>query len=132
MTFLDETGLRYVHEHEDLMLSEPTRYNDFIGHINLHGAFLAECGECPVSIQEAAAHWHENVYIPVVMLIRKYNMLAHMKGRTEADLYLWLVEHLCELERSYNGLVSDLTPALASFLSKHRLPVPDEFEALAV
>jgi hypothetical protein len=132
MTFLDETGLRYVHEHENLMLSEPTRYNDFIGHINLHGAVLSECEECPVSIQEAAAHWHEHVYIPVVMLIRKYNMLAHMKGRTEADMYLWLVEHLCELEHSYNGLVSDLTPALNSFLSKHRLPVPDELEALAI
>jgi hypothetical protein len=115
-----------------MMLSEPTRYNDFIGHINLHGAVMAECGECPVNIQEAAAHWHEHVYMPAVVLIRKHNMLQHMKGRTEADLYLWLVEHLCELERSYHGLVSDLTPALASFLSKHRLPVPDELVALAV
>ncbi len=132
MTFLDETGLRYVYQHENLMLSEPTRYNDFIGHINLHGAFLTDCEECPVSIQEAASHWYENVYLPTVVLIRKYDMLAHMKGRTEADMYLWLVEHLCELERSYNGLVSDLTPALASFLSKHRLPVPDELVALAV
>jgi hypothetical protein len=132
MTFLEETGLRYVYQHENLMLSEQTRYNDFIGHINLHGAVLAECEECPVSIQEAATHWHENVYLPAVMLIRKHNMLAHMKGRTEADMYLWLVEHLHELERSYNGLVSDLTPALASFLSKHRLPVPEELVALAV
>jgi hypothetical protein len=132
MTFLDETGLRYVNQHENLMLSEPTRYNDFIGHINLHGAVLSECAECPVSIQEAAAHWYENVYLPAVVLIRKHDMLAHMKNRTEADMYLWLVEHLHELERSYNGLVSDLTPALASFLGKHRLPVPDELVALAV
>jgi hypothetical protein len=95
-------------------------------------ATLAECEECPISVQEAAAHWHENVYLPTVMLIRKHNMLTHMKGRTEADMYLWLVEHLCELERSYNGQVSDLTPALASFLSKHRLPVPDELDMLAV
>jgi len=132
MTFLDETGLRYVQQHENLMLSEPTRYNDFIGHINLHGAVLSECEECLVSIQEAAAHWYENVYLPAVVLIRKHNMLTHMKNRTEADMYLWLVEHLHELERSYNGLVSDLTPALASFLGKHRLPVPDELMALAV
>lgn len=132
MTFLEETGLRYIYRHENMMLSEPTRYNDFIGHINLHGAVLSECEECPVSIQEVASHWYENVYLPTVVLIRKHNMLQHMKGRTEADMYLWLVEHLCELERSYNGLVSDLTPALASFLSKHRLPVPDELVALAV
>lgn len=132
MTFLEETGLRYVYQHENLMLSEPTRYTDFIGHIHLHGAVLAECEECPVSIQEAAAHWYENVYLPAVVLIRKHHMLTHMKGRTEADLYLWLVDHLCDLERSYNGLVSDLTPALASFLGKHRLPVPDELVALAV
>lgn len=132
MIFLDETGLRYVYQHENLMLSEMTRYNDFIGHINLHGAVLAECEECPVSLEESAAHWHENVYVPAVKLIRTHDMLAHNKDRTEADMYLWLVDHLCELEQSYNGLVSDLTPALASFLSKHRLPVPTELEALAV
>lgn len=132
MTFLEETGLRYVPLHENLMLSEPTRYGDFIGHINLHGAVMGECEECPMSLEETAAHWYENVYIPAMVLIRKHNMLAHMKGRTEADMYLWLVDHLCELERSYNGLVSDLTPALASFLSKRRLPVPDELVALAV
>ncbi|MCA0452402.1 MAG: hypothetical protein LCI00_00280 [Chloroflexi bacterium] len=132
MTFLEETALRYIPQHENLMLSEPTRYNDFIGHINLHGAFLSECEECPVSIQEAATHWYQNVYLPAVMLIRKHDMLAHMKKRTEADMYLWLVEHLHQLERSYNGLVSDLTPALVSFLSKRKLPVPDELVAIAV
>ncbi len=132
MAFLEETGLRYVPLHENLMLSEPTRYGDFIGHINLHDAVIGECEECPMSLEETAAHWYENVYIPAMVLIRKHNMLAHMKGRTEADMYLWLVDHLCELERSYNGLVSDLTPALASFLSKRRLPVPDELVALAV
>lgn len=132
MTFLDETGLRYIQHHENMMLSEPTRYNDFIGHINLHGAVLSECEECPVSIVEAAAHWYNNVYLPAVVLIRKHDMLGHMKKRTEADMYLWLVEHLHELERSYNGLVSDLTPALVSFLSKRKLPVPDELVAIAV
>lgn len=132
MTFLDETGLRYIQNHENMMLSEPTRYNDFIGHISLHGAVLSECEECPVSIVEAAAHWYKNVYLPAVVLIRKHDMLGHMKKRTEADMYLWLVEHLHELERSYNGLVSDLTPALVSFLSKRKLPVPDELVAIAV
>lgn len=132
MQFLDETGLRYIPLHEDLMLSEPTRYGDFIGHINLHGAVIGECEECPMSAEETASHWYENVYLPTVVLIRQHDMMAHMKGRTEADMYLWLVDHLCELERSYNGLVSDLTPALASFLSKRRLPVPDELVALAV
>ncbi len=132
MTFLEETGLRYIHQHESMMLTEPTRYNDFVGHINLHGAVLSECEECPVSIRDAAVHWYENVYLPAVVLIRKHDMLAHMKGRTEADLYLWLVEHLHDLERSYTGLVNDLTPALASFLSNHRLPVPDELLPLAV
>ena len=132
MTFLDETGLRYIPQHENLMLSEPTRYADFMGHINLHGAVLNDCEECPVSIHEAAAHWYETVYLPTVVLIRKHNILAHMKKRTEADMYLWLVDHLCDLERSYKGLVSDLTPALASFLDKHRLPVPEELVPLAV
>lgn len=132
MTFLEETSLRYIPDHENMMLSEQSRYSDFIGHINLHGAFLSECDDCPVSIEEAARHWYERVYLPAIILIRKHDMLSHMKKRTEADMYLWLVDHLHELEQSYNGLVSDLTPALVSFLSKRRLPVPDEWVALAV
>jgi hypothetical protein len=126
MTFLHETGLRYIPQHENLMLSEPTRYNDLIGHLNLHRDVLCLTEDCDMTMPEAAAHWHEHVYLPAVLLMRQYGVLEHAKGRTEADMYLWLVDHLCELEQCYEGQIDDLTPALVSFLQKRDLPVPEE------
>lgn len=126
MTFLEESGLRYVPQHENLMLSEPSRYGDLMGHLNLHRSVLSEAQHRDVSLEEAANHWHQTVYLPAVASIRRYDLLEHAKGRTEADMYLWLIEHLGELELCYTGLLSDVTPALASFLRKRRLPVPDE------
>jgi hypothetical protein len=125
VTFLEEIGLRYTHpNHESLLLSEPSRYGDLIGHLNLHRSVLAEySGELP-NIEDAAAHWYAHVYIPVVDLIRGYDVLKGAKGRTEADLYLWLVEHLRELEGCYTGTTSDFNPAMVAFLRQHRLPVP--------
>lgn len=129
MTFLHETGLRYIPQLENLMLSEPTRYNDFIGHLNLHRDVLCMTEDCEMTMQEAAEIWYAQVYLPAVMLIRQYNVLDHAKGRTEADMYLWLVDHLRELEACYEGQVDDLTPALVSFLQKRKLPVPEELLA---
>lgn len=126
MTFLDETGLRQVMKDDSLMLSEPSRYGDLMGHINLHLAVTVECEDCPMTLEDAAAHWYENVYQPVVALMHQYNVLQHAKGRTEADMYLWLVDHLYELEQEYMGSVDDLTPALVAFLQKRKLPVPEE------
>lgn len=126
MVFLEETGLRYTRpQHESLMLSEPSRYGDLIGHLNLHRAVLAEGGD-PPSLDETAAHWYDNVYRPAVALMCSYAVLAGAKGRTETDLYLWLVDHLCELALCYSGATRDFNPALAAFLRQHRLPVPDD------
>ncbi len=126
MTFLDESGLRRVMQEDSLMLSEPSRYSDLMGHINLHLSVTEECEDCPMTLEEAAAHWYENVYQPSVALMRQYNVLEHSKGRTETDMYLWLVDHLYELEQQYMGNVDDLTPALVAFLQKRKLPVPEE------
>lgn len=133
ITFLDEIGLRYSRpNHELLMLSEPSRYADLSGHLNLHRAVLAEQGWDMATVDAAAAHWYDNVYLPAVALIRQYNVLSPVKDRTETDLYLWLVDHLCEFEMCYTGTTSDFSPALAAFLRQHRLPVPDELLSQAV
>jgi uncharacterized ParB-like nuclease family protein len=132
MTFMDETGLRSLCEAHDLMLSEPSRYGDLLGHLNLHRCVLEEAEGRPVSLNDAALHWYEQVYAPAVEMMRRHEVLDHAGGRTETDMYLWLVDHLCELEGCYNGQAADLAPALVSFLKKRRLPVPDELLAEAV
>lgn len=128
MAFLDESGLRYTRpHHESLILSEPSRYNELLGHLNVHRVALGEGW----LLEAAAAHWYDHVYIPVVTLIRQYDVLRHAKGRTETDLYLWMVDHLGELEQCYTGELHDLNPAFVAFLQKRHLPIPDELEAVS-
>ncbi len=40
------------------------------------------------------AHWYATVYLRVVQAIREHNMLKEFPHRTEADLYLWIMDHL--------------------------------------
>lgn len=114
VNFLNESGLADLPGHEYLFLSEPTRYNDLLGHIHLHTSVT---GKPP-------ADWHDSAYRPVVHLIRESGILQRFKGRTEADLYLWLVDHLCDLEVCYLDMTTGISPELASFLGKQGLSLP--------
>lgn len=127
--FLDEIGLKRTRpHHQSLQLSEPSRYSDLLGHINLHQRILEHTRGEPVTIEDAAADWYDNVYRPAITLIRKYDVLEHDSGRTETDLYLWLVDHLRELreECGEDAETRTFSQALVDFLKDRRLPVPEE------
>jgi hypothetical protein len=47
--------------------------------------------------------WFTNVYQPIVRVIREKKLLGRFPGRTEADLYVWLVKHWDELKRQSGG-----------------------------
>jgi hypothetical protein len=127
--FLEETGLKNSRpHHQPMQLSEPSRYNDLLGHIYLHQNILEHTRGQGVTLEEAAADWYDNVYRPAVTLIRKYDVLSRMSKRTEADLYLWMVDHLREVRDEYgeDAPTRSFSKALEDFLVKSRLPVPDD------
>jgi hypothetical protein len=82
----------------------------------------------PVSFEEAAADWYDNVYRPAVTLIRKYGILEHYPDRTEGDLYVWMVDHLREVreELGDNADARSFSDALVDFLQERRIPIPKE------
>jgi len=125
--FLAESGLgRTRFHHQSMMLSEPSRYAELMGHIYLHQRFLEHERGKPVSLDEAAADWYDNVYRPAVTLIRKYNILEQMPDRTEADLYLWMIEHLQEVRTLYGDEAPSRTfsDALVDLLAGKGAAVP--------
>jgi hypothetical protein len=127
--FLEETGLRRTRPHHQVMkLSELSRYNELLGHIYLHQNILEETRGAGVTLEEAAADWYDNVYRPAVTLIRKYDVLAHTPKRTEADLYLWMVDHLREVREEYGdeAQTRSFSAALETYLKKHDMDVPEE------
>lgn len=127
--FLEETGLGRNRPHrQPIILSETSRYHDLLGHVYLHAAVLESQRGQGVTIEEAANDWYDQVYRPAVTLIRKYEILEKFPDRTEADLYLWLVDHLREVREEFGDEAKSRTfsQALTDFLDKHRIPIPGE------
>lgn len=127
--FLDITRLPYMRpHHQPITLSEVSRYDDLLGHINLHRAVMESTAGHEVSIEEASADWYDNVYRPAVTLIRKYDLLKYMPRRTEGDLYLWMIDHLREVKEVYGDEAESRTfsDALVDYLNSHRIPVPKD------
>jgi hypothetical protein len=127
--FLDETGLRHTRpHHQSMQLSETSRYPELLGHIYVHAQVLEQERGEPISTQEAAANWYDNVYRPAVTLIRKYEVLETLgdKKRTEADMYLWMVDHLREIRQQFGpeARTRKFSHALVDFLSERKIAIP--------
>ena len=46
-----------------------------------------------ISEEEAIIHWYDNVYMPVIHVIRETDILKDFPTKTEGDLYLWVLDH---------------------------------------
>lgn len=127
--FLDVSRLDYLRpHHQPIMLSEPSRYNDLLGHLYLHMAVMKSTLGKEVTLAEAAADWYDNVYRPAVTLIRKYGILKYVPGRTEGDLYLWMIEHLRDMKEEFGEQATSrsLSDALVDYLTEKRIAVPKD------
>lgn len=127
--FLAETGLdRTRHHHQTMNLTERSRYADLLGHIYTHKYIMDQVQEREVQLDEAATDWYDNIYRPAVTLIRKYGIMDWVPGRTEGDLYLWLVDHLREVRAQYGeeAPTRKFSHALIDFLNERKIGVPDD------
>jgi hypothetical protein len=90
--FLEWTNLHVLRRDERIECSELGGYLDLVRHINLHRSALAQAQGRVISRDEAVASWYDTVYMPLVRVLCEQNVLQRLPGRTEADLYCWLVD----------------------------------------
>ncbi len=100
--FLAWTGLATLRPEQRIEFSEPGGYLALVQHINAHRYYLSQDRGADVSRDDAVASWYDNVYMPVVEVLRERRALAAFPGRTEADLYRWIMDHRWYL-RERNG-----------------------------
>jgi nucleotide-binding universal stress UspA family protein len=103
--FLERTNLDELRPEADLEVTEAGQYAKLEGHIAVHRYFMGLDLQRDVSHEEAVAHWYDDVYLPVVDLIRSQGVLLEFPTRTETDLYLWLLDHRAALEEALGGQV---------------------------
>jgi len=102
--FLEETQLERIRPDHNLRFTEPGRYGLVKEHIAVHKYLKETERGSEISYEEAVASWYDNVYMPLIELIRQRDVLSYFPDRTEADLYGWLILHRSELEKQIEAL----------------------------
>ena len=76
-------------------------YQALLAQINEHAWYLAQRRHAPVELPEAAAHWFETIYAPVVAELERAGIVECHPTKTPADLYLAVCEQKwCLSERA--------------------------------
>ena len=104
--FLEKTHLDQLRPGADLNATTPGAYPEILEHINVHRYFMGVNQQREIPYREAVAHWYDEVYQPVVRIIRRRGLLREFPGRTEADLYLWISRHRSALKKEVGWDIS--------------------------
>ena len=91
--FLDRTGLDRLRPDPQFDVTVLGGYERLLEHIAVHRYFMGLDFQRDVSEEESVGHWFDHVYQPVVAVIRESRLLEAFSGKTEADFYLWVMDH---------------------------------------
>lgn len=99
--FFEQTRIHEVRPEAQIEVSLPGKYDRLRDHIAVHRWYLGEQQKRAIPYPEAVASWYDHVYLPIVQVIREQGVLKEFPGRTETDLYLWIVRHQWVLRETY-------------------------------
>ena len=115
--FYEKTEFGALTDYYDLDFSSPGRYDVIYNHILVHKYYLNENIVDEIPFSDALVSWYNNVYNPVVKIIKEQWLLANFPGRTEADLYVWIIKHWDFLKKKYGAY--SLSKAAGDFSRKY-------------
>jgi hypothetical protein len=98
--FLERTNLDKLRPDADLLMTFCAHYSLLLDHIEVHRYYMGLDFQRDVSYEEAVTHWYDEVYMPVVEMIREQGAMRDFPERTEADMYVLLAEHRAELKNA--------------------------------
>lgn len=104
--FLEYTRLDLNRANVDMRVSVPGQYHHLENHIEAYRYRLENDSGQELTIDQAAAQWYDEAYLPFVLAIRQQGILRYFPGRTETDFFVWLSRHRLELESELGRSVS--------------------------
>jgi hypothetical protein len=128
--FLERTQVDALCADCPIRFSLPGGYERLYDHIDTHRYFRQIELNRDMSYQEAVASWLDNVYRPLIEVIRAGQVLKDFPGRTEADLYLWISQHRWYLQEDVDGATVPVSEAAHDFVEHfaHRSPLEKAVE----
>ncbi|GAP41402.1 universal stress protein [Flexilinea flocculi] len=100
-SFLKKTKIDKLLPAVNFELKNPGEYIELLEHITVHRYFMGLDFQRDIDSDEAVLHWYENVYLPVIKIVRDRNMLRGFPDKTETELYLWIENNKAELTKEF-------------------------------
>jgi hypothetical protein len=91
--FLERTRLDHLRPDSRVRLTLSGGFERILEHIAVHRYFMGLDLKRDITEEEAVTHWYDDVYMPIIEVIRGSKVLSEFPGRTEADLYVWVLDH---------------------------------------
>ena len=118
--FLEETSLDKLRPDSDMSMTFIGHYQTMLDQINIHYHTLQQ-KNTDISYEEAVTSWYDDIYLPIVQMIREQGLLRNFPCRTEADIYIFFYDHHEELEAKL-GWDVDTETAFEDLLDKQARP----------
>ena len=117
--FIEDTHIDEIAPGIDFIVTAPGRFRQLREEIAVHQYRIEYDRQEEVTFEEAVAAWVSDRYLPVVRQIRNQGLLRDFPGRTETDLFLWLIRHRDRLTEALGWEIrpEEVTPELASVQS---------------
>jgi nucleotide-binding universal stress UspA family protein len=96
--FLEKTGIADSRPNVDLSVTVPGQYGKLMEQIDVCPYLFEDAKHQGAALQDAAAYWYDNLYIPLAEAIRDRGLLRWFPNRTITDLYVWISENRAALE----------------------------------
>ena len=117
--FLERTGLDDLRPKAKIRLTIPDGFDRMLEHIAVHRYFMGLDLKRDIPEEEAITHWYDTVYFPIVKEIRKSKILKDFPGKTEGDLYLWVLDHQRYLAAEEGQSLQPPEDAAREFIEEH-------------
>lgn len=113
-----ETELGKIISTDEIDFTATGRFHEVLRHIQGHKYFLNENRKKEIPFVKAGNSWYKNLYCPIIEIVRAEHILGRFPGRTEGDLYMWIIKHWDELKER-NGEDFSLQDAAVHFSTKY-------------
>ncbi len=93
LAFLAATRIAELRPELELATRVPGHYRKLQRHLEAHHYYLDQKLDAPLGAEEGLLSFFDEVYLPILQLVREEGFLRSFPGWTELDLYLWITEY---------------------------------------
>lgn len=108
--FLQKTDLAALRPAADLEVTDPQGYERLLEHIHTHTYYQGLEQGAAISFADGLISWYDNVYRPLVDVIKEHDLAAQFPNFTATDLYLivsdyqWLLRETGDPDRDQSAI----------------------------